>query len=462
MVQEFALETSNFAAEYGAVQGGVYIFATKSGTNQLHGSLFEYWQNNLLDANKPFVNTNPFDRKNDFGFSVSGPIVIPKIYNGKNKFFFYVVFEDAKNGLSASGATNTVPTLAMRSGNFSSSLTGRNLLPGQTDALGNPYFENVIYDPATTQVTNGSYVRSPFPGNIIPMSRLSPVALKIQSYIPVPDVPGAGNLNNWYQSPKYGTYSVQPALKFDYIVSDTQKLSAYIDRPFNLAPTMKTGCLCRLLRFSSPHGSTWIPRLNYDNSLSPTLLLHLGVGFLRFYNPSTSLPQEFNYNAVTGIGFSGSAIGTGFPVVNIPLSSTGGGMGPDMGPSNGDISFYDKTSAVAALTWVRGSHTYKFGGEFANNEFADENRSGTTGVLNFSATETGNPPPLGQSLIGGSNGLAYASFLLGLIRWWSRQASPGSRIPEQSLGALYPGHVEGHAEFHARLWPSLGPAGGRT
>ena len=89
MVQEFALQTSNLAAEYGSVQGGMYVFATKSGTNQLHGSLFEYWQNNLLDADHPFTNANPFDRKNDFGFSVSGPVVIPKIYNGKNKSFFY-------------------------------------------------------------------------------------------------------------------------------------------------------------------------------------------------------------------------------------------------------------------------------------------------------------------------------------------------------------------------------------
>jgi hypothetical protein len=414
MVQEFALQTSNFAAEYGAVQGGAYVFATKSGTNQLHGSLFEYWQNNLLDADKPFVNTNPFDRKNDFGFSISGPIIIPKIYNGKNKTFFFVVFEDAKNGLSASGATNTVPTLLYRQGNFSQALTGRQL--NGTDPLGNPYYENTIYDPATTMTSaSGVQYRMPFPGNIIPMSRLDPVALKIQAFIPLPDVPGATVLNNWYQSPKYGTYSVQPAFKVDHYISDRQKLSIYIDRPFNLAPNNEDGLPLPITTLQLPHGSTWIPRLNYDYTISPTVLLHWGAGFLRFYSPDTALPQEFSYNAAQQLGFTGSAIGTGFPVLSIPTSSTGGGMGPTMGPTQGDQSYYDKVDSVAGLTWVHGSHTYKFGGEWANNEFADVNLTGTTGNLNFSPNETGDPSTQGQSLGGAGVGMAYASFLLGLV-----------------------------------------------
>jgi len=413
MVQEFALQTSNFAAEYGAVQGGVFIFATKSGTNQLHGSLFEYWQNNILDAAKPFAHTAPFDRKNDFGFSISGPIRIPKVYNGKNKTFFYVVFEDAKNSLAASGATNTVPTLAMRGGDFSGSLTERKLTG--TDPLGNSYYENTIYDPLSTQTVNGVSVRTPFAGNIIPMSRLSPVALKIQNFIPLPDVPNSTLLNNWYQSPKYGTYSVQPAIKVDHAISDKQKVSFYIDRPFNLAPNNEDGLPIPLTQVQLPHSSTYIPRLNYDYVIKPSLLLHLGYGFLRFYSPSTALAQEFSYNAASQLGFTGSAIGTGFPVLNIPTSSTGGGMGPAMGPSSGETTYSDKTSAVGSLTYIHGSHTYKLGGEFALNSYADENYTGTTGVLNFSANETGNPSTQGQSLGGAGVGMGYASFLLGLV-----------------------------------------------
>ncbi len=413
MVEEFALQTSNFAPEYGAVQGGVYIFATKSGTNTLHGSLFEYWQNNLLDAYKPFTHTAPFDRKNDFGFSIGGPVIIPKVYNGRNKTFFIVVFEDAKNGLSASGATNTVPTLAMRNGDFSGALTGKQLKG--TDPLGNSYFENTIYDPLTTEVVNGVSVRTPFTGNIIPQSRLSPVALKIQAFIPVPDVPNATNLNNWYQSPKYGTYSVQPAFKVDHAINDKQKLSFYVDRPFNLAPNNEDGLPLPITQVQLPHGSTWIPRLNYDYVIRPTVLLHLGVGFLRFYSPTSALAQEFSYNAASQLGFTGSAIGTGFPVLNIPTSSTGGGMGPAMGPSSGDQAYSDKTSAVGSLTYIHGSHSYKIGGEFALNSYADVNISGTTGNLNFSPNETGDPSTQGQSLGGAGVGMAYASFLLGLV-----------------------------------------------
>ena len=219
----------------------------------------------------------------------------------------------------------------MRNGDFSGALTGRKLTG--TDPIGNPYYENTIYDPATTQTAaNGVQYRQPFPGNVIPTSRLSPVALKIQAFIPLADVPGATVLNNWYQSPKYGTYSAQPAVKVDHIINDKQKLSAYIDRPFNLAPNNVDGLPLPITQIQEPHSSTWIPRLNYDYTIAPTVLLHLGIGFLRFYSPATALSQEFAYNASGNLGFNGSAIGTGFPVINIPTSSTGGGFGPAIGP----------------------------------------------------------------------------------------------------------------------------------
>ena len=90
MVQEFSLQTSNFAAEYGQVQGGMITVASKSGTNKLHGSGWEYLANNALDANKPFVNTVPLDHKHNFGATLNGPVVFPKIYDGHNKTFFFL------------------------------------------------------------------------------------------------------------------------------------------------------------------------------------------------------------------------------------------------------------------------------------------------------------------------------------------------------------------------------------
>ena len=151
MIEEFSLQTSNFSAEFGQVAGGMFTFATRSGTNRLHGSLYEYFNNEALDAAKPYVNEKPQSRKHDFGGSLSGPIWIPKVYDGRNRTFFFLNYEAFRNDISAAGARNTVPTSAYRNGDFSGALTGRVL---GTDPLGRPILENAIYDPATTRTVN--------------------------------------------------------------------------------------------------------------------------------------------------------------------------------------------------------------------------------------------------------------------------------------------------------------------
>jgi hypothetical protein len=405
MVQEMSLQTSNYAAEYGQVQGGVFIMATRSGTNQLHGDFWEYWQNNLLDAKKAFVYTAPLDRKNDFGGDMGGPVVIPHIYNGRNKTFFFVIFEDALNSMSAAGSLNTVPTTAMRAGNFSAALTGRGLNFGLS--------ENTIYDPATTSTVNGVVSRTPFAGNIVPAARLDPVALKIQNLIPYPELPGV--INNWQQGPPFKTWSAQPAFKIDHNISDKQKISFYLDRPTNRAPGGVDGLPFPISGEGNNINNTWIPRLNYDDSITPVLQLHLGIGYFRSFTPGGSPPAVEDYPAASQLGFTGSAIGMGFPHIAGLSSSTGGGMGPAMGPSNLDVPYYGKTTGVASLGYVRGKHSYKIGSEFRGESYTDDQATGATGNLSFSAVETGLPSTQGQNLGGGSVGLPYASFLLGLV-----------------------------------------------
>lgn len=405
MVQEFALQTSNYAAEYGQVQGGVFILATRSGTNQYHGDAWEYWQNNLLDAKKPFVYTAALDRKDDFGATFSGPLVIPKLYNGRNKTFFFLIFEDARNSVSSAGSLNTMPTLAYRSGDFSGALTGRTLTGG--------YPENGIYDPNTTQLINGVATRTLFPGNIIPQSRMDPVALKIQALIPTPIF--SGNINNWPQGPQYKTWSAQPAIKVDHNISDTQKLSFYVDWPRNRAPGNEDGLPFPITQVTNNVANTWIPRINYDYSISPVLLLHLGVGMFRNFNPGGTPLSIEDYDAAGQLGFKGSAIGSGFPRISGLSNSASGGLGPGIGPTNMDLPIYTKGTSAASLLYVRGNHSYKFGAEFALNAFADNQATGGSGVLNFSALETGQPSTQGQNLGGGSVGFPYASFLLGLV-----------------------------------------------
>ena len=190
-IEAVALQTSNFAPEFGQIVAGTYNFNTKSGTNSFHGSGYEYFVNEDFDAGLTFTNDGnghlirPTERKNDFGFSVGGPIYIPKVYNGKNKSFFFFDWEWYKDSRFISGVYQTLPTMDMRNGNFSEILTGRNL---GTDVTGAG--DHGEYDLRSRHRPLGQRpesVTDPFPGNIIPMSRISPVALKIQNFIPAAD-----------------------------------------------------------------------------------------------------------------------------------------------------------------------------------------------------------------------------------------------------------------------------------
>ena len=146
MISEFSFQGSNFAAEFGQTLGGVFNFTTKSGTNQFHGSLFEYLTNEALDARRPFAGL-PLSRKHDFGGTIGGPVLIPKVYDGRNKTFFFFNYERFRVQTRATGTFDTVPTEAYRNGDFSAALTGR-VLNG-TDPLGRQLLENTIYDPLT-------------------------------------------------------------------------------------------------------------------------------------------------------------------------------------------------------------------------------------------------------------------------------------------------------------------------
>ena len=119
-ITEFAVQSSNFSAEFGQVMGGLYNFTTKSGTNQIHGSVYEEWANEVLDARHPFNHLLDKDRKNDYGFTIGGPVYIPKVYNGKNHTFFFFNLERFGNDQASNAQTGTVPTAAYRQGDFSS------------------------------------------------------------------------------------------------------------------------------------------------------------------------------------------------------------------------------------------------------------------------------------------------------------------------------------------------------
>lgn len=421
-IQEFALQTSNFVAEFGQVGGGLFNFTSRSGTNQFHGSAYEFFANEALDANRPFVNYKPIERKNDFGGTVGGPVWIPKVYNGRDKTFFFFSYEMFRNNTKGAGTTSglspgtvtgtyaTLPTDAMRNGDFSQILTGRVL---GTDPLGRPIMENAIYDPASARTVNGQIVTDPFLGNIIPKSRFDPVAVKIQSLIPSPT--NTGLINNWFQNAANRRIQAIPALKLDHSFASVSRLSFYWSRQRTDLWAAVDGLPTPITGFRDQHVHSDTYRMNYDHTLTPTLLMHLGFGYIRFYLPDSSPDAVLQYDAAKNLGFVGASTSPGgFPRIS-GLSSAFGGMSLGMGPTNANHYYNDKLTSAATVTYVRGNHTYKAGGEFRIDMWTDRNSKGAQGILNFTPNQTALPYLSTASIGGGTIGFPYASFLLGLV-----------------------------------------------
>ena len=223
-LQEVTILTSNFSAEYGQVGGGFFNYVVKSGTNDFHGSAYDYAANDAFNAATPWLNTKSPVRRHDYGFTVGGPVFLTKkIYDGHNNTFFFFNFEQYRDHQNISTIANTVPIQEYRDGNFSKAITGKVL---GTDPLGRPIVEAAIYDPATTRpAPNGQLVRDPFPNNIIPQNRMDAVALKIQSMVPVPN--RTGLINNYINPFPSDRVTDIPAVKLDHLLSSKAKLSYY-------------------------------------------------------------------------------------------------------------------------------------------------------------------------------------------------------------------------------------------
>jgi hypothetical protein len=245
-LQEFTLQASNFSAEFGQITGGLFNLTTKSGTNGLHGVAFVFVRNEDLGAGKPYSSSGnghllrPRVRGRNYGGAIGGPVVIPKLYNGRNKTFFFANLELYRN-YSGTDTFVTMPTVAMKNGDFSQALTGRTL---GSNPAGGSIMENMIFDPLSEQTVNGQLTRTPFPNNVIPTNRLDPVALKIQSWFPDPT--RAGLVNNWEQrfvSPEKRHIPRLPVLLVcphgrpaypDYLRAESQDLRGYLPASLRL------------------------------------------------------------------------------------------------------------------------------------------------------------------------------------------------------------------------------------
>lgn len=451
-IQEVAYQTSNYAAEFGQAGSVVINMTMKSGTNQFHGTGYEYFVNEDLNAGNPFsISTTgkgkyrPRNRRNDFGGTLGGPIYIPKIYNGHNKTFFFWNYEEFLEATQY-GFTDTVPTPAFLKGDFSAispngtcslcaqygiQTTALGTPTIQTDALGRQMFANALYDPLSRATTSGGLgYANVFPNNQIPLARFDNVAQKVIALLPA--ATNNNLIGNYTANIGGNRYSAIPSIKIDHNLSDRDKLSFFYSQ-INTESQISSplGNADGLPIQIGAYRGTFIPsrttRLNYDRTVTPTLLLHLGAGYqhTRFddHAPYTTFDPA-------SIGLTGFLIHRQFPSFTgncvIPLGSTAcsgyGGL-QNIGTSGQiqTLNYEEKPSFTANATWIRGNHTYKIGAELYLNQVINGSFAGVTLATTALATATA-PANYGAtaqpftptgSLGAFNQGAGFANFLLG-------------------------------------------------
>jgi len=423
-VEEVSIQTSNFAAEFGTAGGAMVNMVSKSGTNVFHGTAYDYGTNEALGAHQPYTGIRNKVRQVDWGFTFGGPVKIPKLYDGTNKTFFFWSYEQFRNKNIITNGATTVPTPAYRTGDFSNLITAENRLittasGNATDALGRTIASGTIFDPNTQQVAaNGRAYRDPFPNNRIPVTRFDPIAVKVLALIPQPL--GAnfqrGLVTNNYQAPfDTSRRSSIPSLKLDQNMGSKGRLSFYTAETVSTTPRTTTGAdafpdLITASAASATAGTTI--RLNYDYTVTPRLLLHLGAGW-----NDTDFTLEGavkNYNAFTELGLTGQTTARYFPriVTGVNGNQAVGGL-TTMGTLFPARSFERRPSGNVSASYVTGAHTYKFGAEYRLEKFPDYGLANTQGTYTFGANMTEQPSLQGISTNQGFDGFEFASFMLG-------------------------------------------------
>lgn len=375
-MQEFRVLSNNYSAEYGQSQSGVVTLATRSGTNQWHGNLFEYFRNESIDARNFFAATRPKFRQNQFGGSVGGPI-------RRDRTHFFVTYERTQQ-VTGGTALWTVPTALQRSGDFSRTLNAQ----GQ---------QILIHDPATTQGT----ARLPFPNNVIPPARIDPVARNASAFWPEPNVPGTvTGANNF-------TLNTRPSLdrniivgRGDHQINSRNQLmvryfyaGTYQNNPgVTNRPQADPLAAITDQRTDNILGSwTW--------NLRPNLLSDFRLGLVRraFANFRYGRDEDF----AGKLGLRGVS-GAGFPILGV--AGFQGLGGAPFRFSNPLLDYQIQES----LSWYRGRHAIKFGMETRFGIFNDDTDTSSSGNFTFGPQLTARP-----GVAGTGNG--FATFLLGEV-----------------------------------------------
>jgi hypothetical protein len=391
-VAEVQVTTSSFSAQYG-IGGAVFNQISKSGTNRFHGSLYEYWQNDVLNAANTFVNPStgekikPSIRYNEWGGSVGGPII-------KNKLFFFFVRDKITNNGSGNLHTSTVPTLAERG------LGTAN--PGAYDFSGQP----TIYDPTSAGIGG---TRTAFAGNIIPAGMVDPVAAKVLGYYPMPNAGGPNaTVNNFvFTSP-----SINPNLRYfgriDYDLSDKNRVTFSITAKNNPGVNFNQWP-CPINCFSGDIDGYNV-QLSDTWTISPTFVNEFRMGYTKQGN--WFVPQSLGFDSASTLGLQYAKADI-FPTFNI-----NGTCCTQLSPGTNAIYIENLYDPSDVITLIKGKHILHFGVEVLMGQ-GNTTPWGNVdaGQFTFTGQYTQQNCPAGSTTcVPGGSG--FADFLLGDVYKW--------------------------------------------
>jgi hypothetical protein len=423
-LEEFKVQTNAYSAEFGRGNGAIINATIKSGTNQFHGSIYEFLRNEKFDAKNFFDDPNspiaPY-KQNQFGVTFGGPLV-------RNRTFFFVDYEGLRIR-QAQTLTSTVPTLAQRAGDFSSQLElsspqqalaadGTTLIPA-LDCAGNPTYAGEIFDTRQTQanpaylsglcgVPFGGYDGSGNPANMIPQSQVDPLALAITQLYPLPNVNGNGfnYLSNPVRRESRNNFDIRIDHKY------TEKDYGFFRFSYEDQPSVIPG------PFDTTNGDGG----GFFGGIEDNAYRSFATNWTHLFRPQLSNEFRLGYNRINSqrnqINFNKTSQQLlGIPFPGIPDVPDNGGLpqltfsdvsqigSPTFLPSHEIQNSY---SLLDNLTWVRGGHSFKFGTEIRSEEFTIFQPAAPRGTLDFGPIFTDNPATPGN---GGSG---FASFLVGL------------------------------------------------
>ena len=435
-IEEFRIATSGYSAEFGSAAGGLINVATKAGTNSFHGTLWEFLRNDVLNtANffSPAGQKKPILRQNQFGAAGGGPIRIPHLYNGKDKTFFFADYE----GLRVRNQTVfnvTVPTVAMRNGDFSAFL-GTQL---GTDVAGKPIFQGQLYDPNSTRILNGQKVRTPYANNQIGAA-ISPIAKSLLQYYPLPT--NGALSSNLQVATATGSNTNRYDIRVDENVSNRNRVFArwsdYRSSPLASVPFRGAAG-----DFNQAIGEQRSLSTSYIATISTNLFNEARGLFLQ--SKTNNVPYQGTTNVASAVGIPNITNVAGLPALDV--------SGVQQLGSSASGSFLNDNQRVFAivdnLTYLHGRHNLKVGAEIRFYRLKIFQPSYFNGYFAFRSAETSQAGALSSS-----TGNAFASFLLGVadISQYT-QVDPGQLVN----GEYYSGFLQDDWKATPRLTLNLG------